>query len=229
MRAPAAEALAVLVRANIHARRSDIEWARKDYASAQRKFREMSDGLGVVDTLIDLAEAELLAGNLDAALEAVERAKREGDLGQHADLRIRAVAVEAKAVARTEEQQGLGEISDQLYVALSTAEVLESPKLIWQCHSAAADLAEARGHAQRAQQHATSAWQILRQMAERLPAELSAAFWQDPIKRSLRDHLEQQLEEEGIDLPEEDCGGVSGEWDATRCARPGTGRKPRGR
>ncbi|MCC6750016.1 MAG: sigma 54-interacting transcriptional regulator [Deltaproteobacteria bacterium] len=183
---PGGEALAVLLTGIWQARRGRLDEARREIDEARRLYLEVGQKRDAADALLDLAEAELLVGEPQAAREALDRAGREVTLEQLGDLAVRAVTLRARAVARIGSAEEKAASAAALAGALDQARALESPELLWQCHGAAHELEGARGQVERAGRHAREGAAILRSMAHELPPEVQAAFFQDPWRRALR-------------------------------------------
>jgi transcriptional regulator with GAF, ATPase, and Fis domain len=181
------EALAVLLSALVNARRFHRDLAREGIAEARRLSRELGQHRDAADALLDLAELELDEGRLERATAAIQRARGEVELDSHLDLKVRAAAIEARAVASTGSDAERQAAAEALARALDDAAGLDAPELTWQCHAAAMTLAEARGQPGQAAQHAVAAATILGRMAADLPSEIRAAFWQDERRRAVRD------------------------------------------
>jgi len=181
------EALAVLLSALVHARRSHRDRAREGIAEARRLSRELGQHREAADALLDLAELELDEGRLERAQAAVEQARGEVELDSHLDLKVRAAAIEARAIASTGSDAQRQVAAAALADALDGGAGLDAPELTWQCHASAMTLAEARGQPGQAAQHAVAAAHILDRMAADLPSEIRAAFWQDERRRAVRD------------------------------------------
>ena len=163
------EALAVLLSALVHARRSHGDRAREGIAEARRLSRELGQHREAADALLDLAELELDEGRLERARAAIQRARGEVELDSHLDLKVRAAAIEARAVASTGSDAERQAAAEALARALDDAAGLDAPELTWQCHAAAMTLAEARGQPGQAAQHAVAAASILGRMAAESP------------------------------------------------------------
>jgi tetratricopeptide (TPR) repeat protein len=185
----AGEALATLSLATVQARRSELSQARVNFAEACDISRELGDLRGVIDALLDLAEAELDADNVDGTAEALEQIRQENlTLQQHPELRIRATLLEAEVVlARGDiDPQRLEETTAAVDRALSDAEALNVPEILWRCHASAMELAGVKGEQVQSMLHASKADTILKRMARDLPPDLASGFWHDPRRRAVK-------------------------------------------
>jgi len=201
------EALAQLLLAAVHGRRLHLDEARQGIADARALFLELGQTLDAADALLDLAEVELAADNPARAREALEQAAAEEALDKIPTLAVRVAVIRARIIARERDQGAAqGEALSALERALALAEELAAPELIWECHAATMELADAAGDRARSDGHARAAAGILEQMAADLPADARTAFWQDPRRRAIRDRTlraggRKQLEKPG---PSED-------------------------
>jgi tetratricopeptide (TPR) repeat protein len=181
------EAVALANSALVQAERGHFEQARQSLAGAQELF----DGLGwtmeTAEAMLDLAEVELIAGDATRALEALRSARHVAGRGLRRDLEVRAVALEARVVVRGDSAAALANADAALEEAIAAAREIGSPELAWRCHAAAVELFDASHRSELADQHMKAALEILERVAEDLPPDVRLAFWQSPLRRSLRE------------------------------------------
>jgi serine/threonine-protein kinase PknK len=181
------EALAMLLLSQVEGRRGRFAEARQGIAEARRLYLAIGRQPDAADALLDLADLELQSGDADEALRSIGQARGEFDLALVGWLRVRAAALEGRALARSgsdSQRRDAATVLDQVFLA---GREVDSPELAWECHAAAMELADARGQALAATRHAVAAAKILEQMTEGLPPEAKSAFWQDERRRAVRD------------------------------------------
>ena len=181
------EALATLLLALVEAHRHRFDTARQMIAEAHTLYLELGQSLDAADALLDLAEVEMASGNLDRAIEAIDRAVGAVELEQAPNIKVRAATLRARGMSISGDAARRGAAVTALDEALALAQKLEAPDLLWDCHAAGMELADAGARPGRATEHAAAAARILQQMAAGLPAEARTAFWQDPRRRTVRD------------------------------------------
>jgi tetratricopeptide (TPR) repeat protein len=201
-------ALALSLLAQVEAARGRIVEAREQLARARTIYAELGQLDAVADTVLDGAEIELSAGELSRAERAIGEAVegRQGEL--RPDLVVRVVALRARVAARS--GRGLVPATAALLEAMPRAKGLGSPELVWQCHAAAMEAADAQGEGEAARGHAEAAMRVLRHMAADLPADVRLAFWQVPLRLAVHRRAvgalnESQLADETIDAAGDPC------------------------
>jgi tetratricopeptide (TPR) repeat protein len=191
------EAVALANSALVQAERGNYEQARRNLAGA----RELFDGRGwtmeTADAMLDLVEVELIAGDSARALEVLGSARQGADQGLRKDLEIRAAVLEARAVAMGGSVAGFADAAAALEGALAAAGEIGSHVLTWRCHAAAVELFDASHRPELADQHMTAALEILDRVAEDLPPDVRLAFWQSPLRRSLRERAARMVKDRG--------------------------------
>ncbi len=177
------EALARQLLALVHARRGKLEEARRGLEEARAIFLALDERRDAADVLLDTVDVELAAGDLARACEALEKAKREIEGLQAADLEVRLAALRARAAVRSDPEERQ-EAARQLERAIATAVELASQELIAETRAAAMELDDALGRPARSLAHAVAGAAVLER-------DLRAAFWQDPRRLAVRERASQ--------------------------------------
>jgi transcriptional regulator with GAF, ATPase, and Fis domain/serine/threonine protein kinase len=203
---PSGEALALVLLALVDGGQGRIDPAREGIRRARELYLGVGQARDAADALLDLAELELVLGNASE----VERAL--GDLGQEMqlelaqDLELRAAALAAQLAAQPGREASRPEAMLRLGRAMEQAERLGSLELRWICCFSASELAHAERRATAAAEYASRGVEILARMADDLPNDVAAAFWQDPRRRIARTRARYYLRQSRMEMAQHEKG-----------------------
>lgn len=185
------EALSLLLLAQAEAHRLKLTEARENINKAYNIYKKIGQVRDLADALLDLAELEFASGSMDRASQALKQAATEGNLELTTDLHVRSLVLQARITARGADPKEKTQAAAILDQAITIAQKLNSLELSWLTHAAAMEFADAYHEVEPAYHHAQLAFNVLKQMEAGLPLDFQVAFWQDPLRRSVRERVNQ--------------------------------------
>jgi transcriptional regulator with GAF, ATPase, and Fis domain len=182
----AARAQLLGLRAELAARTGDAESASRLYEESARAWEAQGRVLDASEARLEsivlrAREGQSSVLELTAELARVEAALAGAGFHEHAALALLARgSVDLFAGREDPARKALGE-------AIEAAQKSGQKERAWQALVARAELHRAQGHATLARRDLESALAILEEIASKLPRDLREVFWNDPLRRALRD------------------------------------------